>query len=278
MSDSAYCPATGPRVATLVKPPITQGRDRAQIRVDHAGRGVPHGARGSYSDRHGECRGRSLLVALHTGVRDPGQRRARRHHRQRHDRRASSSATSRAPPRPQGFYLQDADRRRRPGDLGRHLRLHRQRELGERRRPRAVTGFARERFNQTTINGANSNTAAVPAATSRSAARAASRRPTSRCPSPSRHPRAVRGHARPLPAAARDLRVLQLRPVRRARAGAAARRRDARRSRGPRSTSPARAANAREAREQPEPHHARRRARAPRTRRRCGTRTAIRSR
>ena len=60
-----------------------------------------------------------------------------------------------------------------------------------------VTGFARERFNQTTINGSNSNTAAVPAATS-SHCGTGSVAPTDvELPfADAGFPRALRGHAR----------------------------------------------------------------------------------
>jgi predicted extracellular nuclease len=44
-----------------------------------------------------------------------------------------------------------------------------------------VTGFARERFNQTTLNGSNSNTAAVPAANIVQSAQARLPQPTLRC-------------------------------------------------------------------------------------------------
>ena len=68
--------------------------------------------------------------------------------------RASSSATSRATARPPGLLPPGCRGRRRRRDLRRHLRLHRAAPT-----PSAagdvvrVTGFARERFNQTTLNG-----------------------------------------------------------------------------------------------------------------------------
>ena len=130
---------------------------------------------------------------------------------------------------PAGLLPAGRDRGRRCRDVGRHLRLHRQRantvSAGEVVR---VTGFARERFNQTTINGSNSNTAPCRRRTSWTAEAAPSPRPMSSMPFADRGlPRALRGHARPLPAGARHLRVLQLRALRRARARPAARRRDA---------------------------------------------------
>ena len=96
--------------------------------------------------------------AVHADPRDPGQRRVRRDHRHRHHR-GRRRRRLRGHGRPAGLLPPGPDRRRQRGHLRRHLRVHRQREPRQRRRQVVrVTGFARERFNQTTINGSNSNT------------------------------------------------------------------------------------------------------------------------
>ena len=103
-----------------------------------------------------------------------------------------------------------------------------------------VTGFARERFNQTTLNGANSNAAAVTAGSivdcgTGTVASDGREHAVCHC----RFAGALRGHARALPAVTRHLRVLRLRPVRRDRACVAAARREPSVHAVRRSTSPA---------------------------------------
>ena len=148
-------------------------------------------------------------------------------HRHRHDQRCRGRRLRRQR-RPPGLLPAGPDRRRRSGHLGRHLRLHRQfATWSAPGRWCASPGYARERFNQTTLNGSNSNTAAVPAANI-VACGTGSVAPTDvTMPfAGARRPGALRGHAGALPAGAGDRRVLQLRPLRRDRAGPAARRRD----------------------------------------------------
>ena len=109
----------------------------------------------------------------------------------------------------------------RPGrqhvDLRRDLRLHGQPptrvSVGDRVR---VTGFARERFSQTTLNGSNSDAPRCLRRTSSPAAPAtASPQPTSRCRSPSATtPEQFEGMLVRLPQSLVDRRVLQLRPLR----------------------------------------------------------------
>ena len=127
-----------------------------------------------------------------------------------------------------GLLPPGPDRRRRPRHLGRHLRLHRQR----------ATSSAPARSCASPATPASASTRRR--STARTATPPPCRRPTSsHCGTGSvtptdvtlpfaerRLPRALRGHARPLPAAARHLRVLQLRPLRRDRPRPAARRRD----------------------------------------------------
>ena len=184
-------------------------------------------------------------------------------------------------PRSAGFYIQDADRRRRPGHLRRHLRLHRrQREHRQRRRlrprhrlrPRAVRPDDDQRRRTATARRSRRRASST-------AARARVAPTDVTMPfADDDLPGALRGHARPLPAAARDLRVLQLRPVRRDRARPAARRRVAavhaaprsrsrapRRTPGPRRTPPA-GSRSTTTSERPEPGRC------------CATRTASRSR
>ena len=200
----------------------------------------------------------------------------RRDHRQRHARRASSSATSRARAAASGFYLQDLTgdgdaatsdgifvftgsaqpRQRRPGRPGHRLRPralqpdHAQRlEQQHRRRPGREHRPLRHRRRSPPTDVDD----------------AVRRR---------QRPRALRGHARPLPAAARHRRVLQLRPLRRDRPRPAARRR------GP---AVHRHRDRRAGRRGERPHRWRTACsritldddvRAPRTRRSCATRTA----
>ena len=94
--------------------------------------------------------------------RDPGRRRVRRDHRQRHRRRRRRRRLRGADTAGiQGFYLQDSGDGNNAtsdgifvftGDANNNV------SAGQVLR---VTGFARERFGQTTINGSNSDTAAV---------------------------------------------------------------------------------------------------------------------
>ena len=78
-----------------------------------------------------------------------------------------------------------------------------------------VTGYARERFNQTTINGSNSNSSAVSAANVIDCGTGAVAPVEVTLPfENARLSRALRGHARPPAPVARDQRVLQLRPLR----------------------------------------------------------------
>ena len=121
-----------------------------------------------------------------------------------------------------------SDRRRQRGDLGRHLRLHGQRQHRERRRPRA-----RHRLRPRALRprrrstAANSDTAPVPAANILTCGTGNVVAPTdvSLPFATATTPEQYEGHARPPAAVARDLRVLQLRPVRRDRSRTAARRR-----------------------------------------------------
>ena len=191
---------------------------------------------------------------------DPGQRPDRSDHRQRHHagrRRRRLRGRRRA----SGLLHAGRGGRRRHGDLGRHLRLHRQRRHGHRRRVVRVTGFARERFNQTALNGTNSNTAAVPASNiSHCGAGSVAATDVTLAVRDRGLPRAFRGHARPLPQALviseyfnyeRFGEIVLALPL----PG------ETRPSRRPPSTSRARR-RTRGARQQPEPDHARRRRRA----------------
>ena len=199
----------------------------------------------------------AALAAPMTGTRhDPGRRRRRLRGPSRRCR--ASTCRTRAG---------DGD----SGDVGWHLRLHRQRPTrvaaGDVVR---VTGFARERFNQTTLNGANSNTAAVPACNIVDCGTGTCRAtevtlPFADCDGSER----FEGMLVRFPQALVDLRVLQLRPVRRDRAALPLDRRAAVRSRRPRSTSRAPPATPARSRTTCSRITARRRVRARRTRSAC---------
>ena len=72
--------------------------------------------------------------------------------------------TSKAPPAHRGFYLQDLTGDGDPATSDGIFVFTGSSDLVSVGQVVRVTGFARERFNQTTLNGSNSNTAAVPAA------------------------------------------------------------------------------------------------------------------
>ena len=163
-------------------------------RPDDPGRQLDLHVQRARQRRHRRRAGRDVLRQRHERHRrdrhrrpGPGHDRQRRrdclrravHADPRRSRAAARAPRSPAPSRPQGvvvgdfegtaassgFYLQDADRRRRRRDLRRHLRLHRQREhsstSGDRRprhrlRPRALQPDDDQRLEQ--------RHAAVPAA------------------------------------------------------------------------------------------------------------------
>ena len=127
-----------------------------------------------------------------------------------------------------GFFLQDPDGRRRCRHLGRHLRVHRQREPRERRPGRAGHGLRPRALQHDDAQRLQQQHGARPGLRHRRL-RHRERPRDGRDPAVREHgrPRALRGDARALPAVARHQRVLQLRPVRRARARAAPRRRAA---------------------------------------------------
>ena len=87
----------------------------------------------------------------------------RRDHRHRHDpgRRRRRLRGQR---RPQGFYLQDLTGDGDPATSDGIFVFTGSADLVSVGQVVRVTGFARERFNQTTLNGSNSNIAPVPAA------------------------------------------------------------------------------------------------------------------
>ena len=135
------CATSGNHTATVVRRPDDlharpgrrlRRRRRCTVTVD-ARAGHRPGRDRSARQHGGELRlqlhGRRRLRAapVHADLRDPGQRPRAPRSPATSRRRASSSATSRADGRGlQGFYIQDADGRRRRRDVRRHLRLHRQ--------------------------------------------------------------------------------------------------------------------------------------------------------
>ena len=153
---------------------------------------------------------RSLCRTLHPHLHDPGQRADPRRSPARSRPRASWSVTSKGR-RPRGFYLQDLTGDGDPATSDGIFVYTGSSNLVSVGQVVRVTGFARERFNQTTLNGSNSNSAAVPAANivhCGTGSVTADRCDPAVCQR--RRPRALRGHARALPAVAGHRRILQL--------------------------------------------------------------------